>query len=761
VDLSNLPPLSVMSPMTGEEMSKSKLQALLILGGAALAVFPIPAGAEQSGTEGKSAELPPIVVEGASIAVKPVAKTAPKAAIVIEDGPDASPKKPSAQVAKKKPMVPAEASVPAQEQKKQPGDSGPVTSPVPAAGDAIATDNANAGSANSLPIEKVGAAVSVVTAADLKAQQVRTVVDALRSLPGVSVSQSGGVGNLTAVRIRGGESQHTLVLIDGVELNSNNTNGFFDFENLTAEEIESIEVLRGPQSGLYGSGAIGGVINIVTKAGKGPLTLKVMGEGGSFGTEAGSAQISGGTDRAHGALTVQRRHTDGFNISPLGGERDGSDISSLAFHGGVMVFDNLQIDGALRYSSLRTQRDGFDGSASVGGFVVANDDASTFTQKLWTGRLAATLDTFDQAWTHQVFVSRANTDTADHDKSAFPIEFKSDATAFNYGYTSTLKIDGFGQPTRHFLTGRVEQLDENFEQPTFDTLLRERGRTSVTGEVRGEYFDHLFLSGSVRQDWNTAFDDFTTWHTAASLNVPGTVVRLHASTGTGVKFPSFSEQFGFFFGFTPNPDLKPESSFGWDGGAEVTLLGGKAVVDVTYFDQNLENEIATKFLANFTSTAVNLIGESTRRGVEVSARAIVFPGLTVGGAYTFLDASEPDGIQEIRRPVHSGKVDVNYVFLDNKANINLSAVYNGDMKDVAFDAGTFAQNRVTLDEYWLLRLAASYKVTPGVELFGRVENLLDQDYQDVFGFETAGLAAYGGIRFTYEEPSTLSWGKGN
>ena len=744
-------------------MSNFKSRSVLSISIAALAAFATGATAQQTAVDATAVELPPIIVEGASIAVKPAAKPKPAAEPVVQDEPPPAPAKSTIKVAKKKPGSPASAPEPA------PAEKVPETEAVSnsaagtgtGGGAAAPSSSPVAETGNALPLEKVGAAVSVVTNADLKAQQIRNAADALRSLPGVSVSQTGGSGNLTVVRIRGAESQHTLVLIDGVEVNSNGTNGFFDFSSLTTEEIESIEVLRGPQSGLYGSGAIGGVVNIITKAGKGPLTFKVTGEGGSFGTQAGSAQISGGTDRAHGALTVQRRHTDGFNISPLGTERDGSDISSLAFHGGVMVFDNLHLDGALRYSSLRGNRDGFDGTASIGGLAVANDDASTFTQKLWTGRLAATLDTFDRTWTHQLFVSRANTETADHDRSAFPSDTKAQAGAFNYGYTSTLQINGFGQPMRHYLTGRVEQLDESFQQASFDPLERERGRTSVTGEVRGEYFDHLFLSGSVRQDWNTAFDDFTTWHTSASLKVPGTVVRLHASAGTGVKFPSFSEQFGFFFGFTPNPDLKPEESLGWDGGAEVTLFGGKAMVDVTYFDQNLENEIGTKFLPGFKSTAINLAGESIRRGVEVSARAIVFPGLTIGGAYTFLDASDPNGIEEIRRAPHSGKVDLNYAFADNKANVNLSAVYNGDMKDVAFDASSFALHTVTLNDYWLLRLAGSYKVTPGIELFGRVENLLDDNYQEVFGFQTAGLAAYGGIRFSYEEPSTLSWAKGN
>ena len=728
------------SPVTGDKVNHIKTTLSISI--AALAALTALARAEPAA----DVQLPPVVVEGATIEAKPIAKPKTK----VQEVPVASEQADDTPAPKKI--------------KKKAASSEPVKSkPVAAAPSAEEPSEAEINSAgtsaqvqdsNGIAIDKVGTSVSVVTSADIKNQQIRNAADALRSLPGVSVSSQGTPGTLSVVRIRGAESQHTLVVIDGVEVNASNGNGFFDLSNLTSEEIESIEVLRGPQSGLYGSGAIGGVVNIITKSGKGPFKITAFGEGGSFGTGSGGAQISGGTDRAHGALTVQTTHSNGFNISPLGSERDAHTLNSFAFHGGVVVFDNFKIEGALRYSHKDAARDGFDGSAAIGGLAVANDDGSTLSQDLWTGRLAATLDTFDGHWIHQWHVARADNVLKDRDATFLSFS-NAEAAINNYGYTSTVRIDGYGAPMRHFLTGRIEGQDEFFQQPTFDSVERNRSRTSAIGEARGEYFDALYVTGTVRQDWNQVFDDQTTWHAAASLKVPGTVLRLHASTGTGVKYPSFSEQFGFFFGFIPNPDLKAETSFGWDSGAELTLLGGKAVVDVTYFDQNLENEIDTKFLPDFSSTAVNRVGESTRRGIEVSARYAVLPGLTVGGAYTYLRARDDAQLEEIRRAPHSGKVDVSYAFLDKRANVSLSAIYNGDMKDVAFDANSFDLHRVTLDDYWLLRLAGSYQVQPGVELYGRVENLLDEKYQEVFGFQTAGLAAYAGVRITYEAPAVL------
>ncbi len=198
-------------------------------------------------------------------------------------------------------------------------------------------------SAAGIPLDRVGSAVSVVTAKDLERQQVRSAHEALRSLPGVSVSQSGGPGNLTSVRIRGAESRHTLVVIDGVEVNSA-TDGTFDFSNLSAADIERIEVLRGPQSALYGSGAVGGVVSITTKSGRGPLSLVLTNEVGTQRSTATTARLSGGTDTAWGSLIVHRRDTDGFNISVAGNEADGSTVNSFAFRGGLALSSNFKIE---------------------------------------------------------------------------------------------------------------------------------------------------------------------------------------------------------------------------------------------------------------------------------------------------------------------------------------------------------------------------------------------------------------------------------
>jgi vitamin B12 transporter len=677
-------------------------------------------------------ELPAVTVEGATLA-KPTARKPQSDA----------PARPSAATSAPPPRAASAAAQP------EPGPSTSFEAPT--------GEPSRAGGAADAPLsaDKVGASVSVVTRAEIEGRQLRTVADALRGLPGISVSQQGGAGNLSVVRIRGAESNHTLVVIDGVEANST-VDGLFDFSTLDAEDIEQIEVLRGPQSGIYGASALGGVINIVTSGGKGPLRARGRVEGGSFGTTDVAAAASGGDDRAHGSFSVHRRETDGFNIAPVGSEDDGSELTTIAFNGGVAVFDILKITGGYRQSHLEGDRDGLN-NFDAQGFNVTSDELSTLSAINRLGHVAATLDTLGGDWVHTLRATYRNSDVEDVDRG-FGASFSELLDErWTYGYTTTYRLES-GPNVRHFFTGLVEQAEEKFEQPTAGNFTADRDRLSTAGEIRGQYFNSLYLAASVRHDDNSTFDDYTSWRAQGAFKFPDTPFRLHSSVGTGVKYPSFAELFGTFFRFTPNPDLQPETSFGWDAGVETTLLRGRAVVDVTYFDQTLEDEITEDFSQFPLITAINLDGESKRRGVEISGRYLITDALSVGATYTYLDSVDPDGREEVRRAPHSGRADVSYSFLDGKGLFTLAAIYNGSMLDVAFNLFDPTIDRIALDEYWLVTAAASYKIADGVELYGRVDNLLDEDYQEIFGYETAGAAAYAGVKFNYEHRPVSTWG---
>lgn len=601
--------------------------------------------------------------------------------------------------------------------------------------------------------ETVGSSVSVVTGAEIERQQIRHAAEALRGLPGVSVNRSGSVAGQTQVRIRGAEANHTLVLIDGIIANQPGT-GEFDFSNLPADQIERIEVIRGAQSSLYGSGAIGGVVNIITKRGRGPASTTVWAEGGSFKTAEGGATVSGGNDRAHALLSYSVRNSNGFNISVDGNETDASAVRSFIMKGGVSPTENFSVDVVVRNVDKRGDRDG--DLFALSGLSRQTDTFSHFASNVWLAGIEAKLDTLDRRLQHRVRYNYAETILEDTDVGGFGALYsRNDNVRRNAAYLATLDL---GTPSlasilRHSLTGLVEHESETFNQVTGNNLTRERSRLAFAGEYRADLFDRLTVTGNLRRDDNDTFDDFTTWRAAASLRLTDRRspwgLRPHASYGTAVKLPTMVEQFGQFAGFVPNPNLKAEESTGWDAGIELSLARGAFVVDATYFNANLENEIVTRFLPFFQSTVENLAGESKREGVELSARWRPLTWLSLGAAYTWLDARDDQGLPEIRRARDSGRLDATMAFADGRGSVTVAAIYNGTMPDFAFGLPTFETVRVRLDDYWLATIAARYELRPGIEVFGRVENVFDADYQEVYGFETAGVAAYAGLKVKF------------
>jgi vitamin B12 transporter len=597
------------------------------------------------------------------------------------------------------------------------------------------------GEADGVPAATVGNAITVVTRADLERQQVRHAADALRSMPGVAVGRTGAFGNFTQVRIRGAEGNHTLVLIDGVEANSA-TDGEFDFSNLAAEDIERIEVIRGPMSALYGSGAVGGVVNIVTRKGRGPLALTLRSEVGSLGTGDVAARLAAGGPRAHFALGAHWRSTDGFNIAPFGGEDDGARLRSFNFTGGVKIVEGLGIDVHLRQTNKIADRDGTDFTAPL---LIPFDDASTQHDRVLVGGVRLRWDTLDKALTHELYYKHNSATILDRD-AAFG-DFENVGERTSYGYLATYR---FATPSpwtiRHALSGLIERETEAFTPVTADNVRRDRERLAYAAEWRGAFAERLFLTAGVRHDDNDAFSDFTTWRLSGSWVLKSLGLRPHASLGTGVKFPQMFEQFGVFPPlFVANANLQPEESLGWDAGIEWTL-NRTAALDLTWFHADLENKIVPSGL-----TVINVPGEATRDGIEVALRARWSPALAGTFAYTYLLADDAEGVQEIRRPRHAGRVDLAYAFAEGRGRGNLGVVYNGAMTDNALRPD-FTPQSVPLDDYWLVNAALSYKLQRGVELFGRVENLFDRRYEEVFGFQAAPIVAFAGIKLTFGGP---------
>jgi vitamin B12 transporter len=608
-----------------------------------------------------------------------------------------------------------------------------------------------------VPASEIGSAVTIVTGQELRDRQIRTGAEALSALPGVHVNRNSTPGSVTEVRIRGAENNQTLVLIDGVVANDLSS-GAYDFSDLSTADIERIEVIRGAQSVIYGTGAVGGVVNIITRGGRGPARVTIATEGGSFNTRAVTLGASGGSERIWGSLTYDARKASGFNIAPQGSERDGWGLETFSFRGGVQIMPGLTVDGSLRLSRKSGDRDGFDGAPLQ--LATAQDDPSHFTSTVLLGGVRARWETFGSALTHEFRANFNDTRTTDTDLlfPTSPFISKYDSTARTYSYLGTLKLPGVPALLSHTLSGLVEWNEESFTPlgDFTDGLKRTRDRLAFAGEWRGTLARQLYLTAGIRHDDNSAFEDFTSWRLTAAWQVPGLApglgLRPHASVGTGFKAPSFFEQFGSIPAFfTPNPDLTPEESFGWDAGVEFSLWNGRVIYDITYFSAELENKIARN--PGFVPTLINLPGISHRKGVEISAKYRLMPGVVIGTSYTYLDATDPGGPREVRRPPHSGRVDLDARFADGRARFHFAAIYNGTQRDLAFRTGAtslapWTNEIVSLDATWRLSTALSYELRPGWEIFGRLENILDDRGQEVFGYAQPGFAAYAGMRLT-------------
>ncbi|HKK29285.1 MAG TPA: TonB-dependent receptor [Alphaproteobacteria bacterium] len=596
-------------------------------------------------------------------------------------------------------------------------------------------------SATPVPAGQVGSAVTVITAEQIERQQARSAAELLRQVPGVTVSQNGNAGSFTQVRIRGAESNHTLVLIDGVEMNDPSGASEFDFGNLNAFDIERMEIVRGPQSAIYGSDAIGGVINIVTKKGEGPTTGTLSLEGGSFETGRAIASLRGGAARYNYSVAASYFRTGGVSVAPEdqgNTEDDGSEHAAVNANFGFTLFENLEIDLFGRFVDSRVETD--PQPAVAGTIVTVDGDEETETIQR-TGKAQIKHTAFDGMWENIAAVG-FNRDEADSlTDDAVTFSTLGEKTKLSYQsnlFLETPDIAG-AEHTLSFLVEREYEAQET--ESAFGSSDLDIVNNGFVGEYRTTVWDRLSFSGSVRFDDNEIFEDATTYRITGSYLHTETGTRLHASYGTGVKNPTLFELFGFGPNFVPNPDLEPEESEGFDVGIEQRFWGDRALLDVTYFN----NEI-TDLIAGAGNTAVNLSGVSDIQGVEVSGSVEPADGLRFSGMYTYTLGQDAAGLELVRRPKHTANLNASYRFLEDQAVINVGATYIGDRKDLQFSNFFIDSTRVTLDSYTKVDIAASYQVTEAVQVFGRVENLLDEEYEEVLGFAAPGIGAFAGVR---------------
>jgi vitamin B12 transporter len=563
----------------------------------------------------------------------------------------------------------------------------------------------------------------------------------LRLTPSLAVATSGPAGSLTEVRIRGAENNHTLVFIDGIRVNDPATGNQPRFELLNADIASRVEVVRGPQSALWGSEAIGGVIavNGTDPAGD---DVSAASEAGSLGFRRGAASGSFVSDRARAAVAVGWQRARGIDAFDGTGDRDGYRNLSGRLRGTWRASPALEFGVAAIALTGRSEFDGFDPVT----FRHA-DTLDSSRNRLAAGRAWAKFGAEDGGWSGQlaasVLGSRNRNFLADEEINRTSGRRSALGAQLQHRFrTASLE---------HRLIVALEQEREAFRAS--DTIYfgatdqkRERTHQALTVEWRGDA-GPLAADVALRRDRFNRFEDATTVR-ASLLADLGRGFSLAASYGEGIAQPTFFDLYGFFpENFAGNPSLRPESSRGFE--ASVRYRKDRLSAALTGYRQRLHNEIVDTFDPDtFLSSTENRAGKSRRSGIEAEFGWHLADQFRVTANYSYLHATDPDPsggsqIREARRPKHSGSVAADGQV--GRISYGTSLAYTGERIDTDFDVFPF--RRVHLGAYWLAGARVAYEAGNGVELFVRAANAFNERYRDAVGYRTEGRSIHAGIRF--------------
>ena len=634
-----------------------------------------------------------------------------------------------------------------------------------AAGDDIVVTATRSG--DPIPAELIGSSVTVVSDTDLVDRQTRIVSDVLRDVPGVAVNRSGAVGDLTDVRIRGSEANQVLVFIDGIKADDPYVSSF-NFGTLITDEAARIEVLRGQQSSLYGSDAIGGVISYTTLSGRELPGVSLRAEGGSMGTYDGGARVGGVAGNADYALSSSYYHTDGYPVAPGGRDDVGSNTLGVTGKVNWTPAPDFKITAVGRYSYARADSDDQAIAANspvIQGYplAIAVDTLGSYgIDRGWYGLLGAEWK-LGRAITSSLNATITDTTARGLDTGAYGGPYGDHGRRYRGSFTSTARFGD--EHLKNRFTFAVDAERQSF-QSTSPYANNDRHRIDTLGFV-SQYDltldDRLAISASARIDANSQFADDATYRATASYLFAGGT-RLHAAYGTGVKDPSATDLYDYSSGqFVGNPHLKPERSKGWEAGVEQSLMAQHARIGATWFDNRYSNAIDTTYTLvgdDYLQTPYNDPVRFHQKGLESYAT-------WHGGdwrfdlAYTWLHAPQtiqaitgmasadgspvPVTIQAARRPKNIASANATWAPHRLPLTATLTVRYNGRQNDYAFNAD-YNRLIVPLKAYTLVNVALRYELSRNVELFGRVENLGNDHYQEVFGYQAAGRAAYGGVQ---------------
>lgn len=578
------------------------------------------------------------------------------------------------------------------------------------------------------PRRQIGAAVSVIDGGEIELRGYHSIADVLRTQPGISVTTSGGQGKTTSLRIRGEEAHRTLLVIDGVKsIDPSSTQAQPVFDSLlTTGDLERIEVLRGPQGFMYGADA-GGVVNVITRRGEGDLDGRIGIEQGPFDTRKLDGSVAAGNEKGDFYVSITELDTRGFNAmtsDTVLADDDGAENTTVHAKLGLNAASNLRVQLVARDIDALTEYDGCFGANGPTHVCTGTIEQTTY-------RVSADHD--GERLANRIAYSEIDIVRDDFADGELSFGTRGEIARFEYS--------GSYRPT----AGTTIAYGVDFQDERMTTAIgtEQRDQRGYYAEYQGGFADRFYVSAGVRYDDN---EDFGT-HTSVRLSaayvqdlVSGASLKYRASYGTGFRAPSLYEVAYNRESDTPpaaDTVLREEQSRGYDVGVEYDGPGGMHV-EITYFDQRVTDEIF--FDLEAFSGYLQSTGTSVSKGVELAGRGIIRERWQLYGNWTYNDTRNTDDRQRRRRPRHLANVGVLYAALDDRLRISANYRISKDSIDIG---------DVALDDYGVLDLSAAYTLGERIELFGRIENASDREYEELIGYRTAGRSLYAGLRLRF------------
>jgi vitamin B12 transporter len=599
------------------------------------------------------------------------------------------------------------------------------------------------------PRKEIASSVTVLTSAELRPSDFTAVIDTLAPLAGTSIQRNGGPGSVSSIFLRGANSEHTLVLVDGIEVNDPaSPSRAFDFAHLTLDLVDRIEILRGPQSTLFGSDALGGVINIMTARGSGKPRTEFSGSAGSYGTWDSRLSFRGSSGQSHYALSLSALKSDGISAAsiayPGNTESDGYRNLTLAGRAGTSLRNNIEADLVFRASVARTEMDNFGGPygddpnslQDFGSFSIRGELRGLFVENRWEQKLGLSFARSKREYTNDPDeIHPFDSERGLYEGSRVKIEWRNNLF-FHSSHTLTFGAEAASE------FAESSYVSEGFWGPFVSDFPGKRARSAgvyLQDQVR--WGGRFFATAGVRLDTHSRAGTSVTYRLAPAFLIESTGTRLKATVGSGFKSPSLYQLYapGTAWGPIGNAALEPESCLGWDAGIDQRLFDGKVLFEVVRFHNAFRNLIQFDFGLGFVN-----IGRAVTQGTEISLEARPGDGLSLRASYTRLSAEDTDTKTPLlRRPADKFGGTIFFRFL-GKGEARLQLTHTGERLDRDFTV--FPSAVVTLPAYTLLDASLSFRAVGGLTPFLRIENLLDAQYETVFGYGTMGRSFAAGFR---------------